>query len=123
MTVTALWPRSRRERTLAARCLRLAEALRTAVVERDLLRASMSRDTDLLRWLLAESEWHREQTIAWAAASIAERQVPCDYKASPDVQHRLLHETADRYAQARAEIAELHATIARLRPRLVRGEP
>lgn len=90
MPVT-LWPRSRRERTLAARCLRLADALRTTVAERDRLR-------DALR-VVQDGQ--------------------CDYRLDPDAGHRLLHEQARIMVAQQQEIGELHAVIARLRPSLM----
>ena len=47
----------------------------------------------------------------------------CGWQADPDAGHRLLHEQADRLAAAQKEIDQLHATIARLRPRLTKETP
>jgi len=46
----------------------------------------------------------------------------CGWQADPDAGHRLLHRSRRRLAAQQREIDQLHATIARLRPRLLKGD-
>ncbi len=117
MPVSALWPRSRRERTLAARCLRLADTLRTQAVERERL----ARERDTAVWLLAEE---RYRLGTWAMDTARFLCPDCDpLRRELAAATRLLHAQADRLAVAQREIDGLHADIARMRPRLVEGRP
>ena len=92
MRVTAFWPRSRRR--LAARTIALS--MRVHALEATLARVTAERE--------------------------ALRGSDCGWRVDPDEAHRLLHEQAARLAAQQREIDELHATIARLRPRLTRGD-
>lgn len=92
MSVTAFWPRSRRR--LAARTVALS--LRCRSLEDALARVTRERD--------------------------AARADACAWRADPDAAHRLLHEQAAILAAQQRELDGLHATIARLRPRLTKGD-
>ena len=64
----------------------------------------------------------RVHALEDALARQAAERGDCGWRLDPDEAHRLLHEQADRLTAQQREIDELHATIARLRPRLTRGE-
>ena len=64
----------------------------------------------------------RVHALEDALARQAAERNGCGWATDPDSQHRLLHEQADRLAAAQREIDQLHATIARLRPRIVKGD-
>lgn len=120
MPIHALWPRTRRERTLAARCLRLADALRTTTAERDRLRERLTVERDILLWLHGEQAW---RLSTWTQATVT--YLGCDCTATHQEMARmrcLLRSQADHLAAARAEVDALHADIARIRPVLMPKE-
>ncbi len=117
MPVTAMWPRTRRERTLAARCLRIGDALRHSADQQSRLREELrvvraERDlaVDLGRWLVAEARWRARTPVNPRQEEIEQLR-------------RLTLAQADRLDAAQREIGQLEATIVRLRPSLMRREP